>query len=136
MFRKKGWIQIKDELGLETLDCGASRVFAIADHQVAHVYVNDPAIREEVRALLDNTPGVDEVREAGEIWGEGVATDEPGISSQLPPPILFTYYFWEDDASRPTMRTIDIHRKPGYDPCELSSTRRLSLPSCGSRNSF
>ena len=50
VFRKKGWIQVKDELGLETLDCGGSKAFAVADHQAAHVYVNDPAIAVEVRS--------------------------------------------------------------------------------------
>src|SRR5262249_28986904 len=41
LFREQGWLAIKDELGLELLDCGASKVFAVADHQVAHVYFND-----------------------------------------------------------------------------------------------
>ena len=45
IFRKKGWLSIKDELGLEQLDCGASQAFAVADHQVAHVYINDPSIK-------------------------------------------------------------------------------------------
>ena len=41
VFREQGWIAIREELGLELLDCGASKVFAVADHQVAHIYVND-----------------------------------------------------------------------------------------------
>src|SRR5690606_6494950 len=49
VFREKGWIAIKDELGREMLDLGASRAFAIADHQIAHVYVNDESIRDQVR---------------------------------------------------------------------------------------
>jgi predicted AlkP superfamily pyrophosphatase or phosphodiesterase len=121
LFREKGWIQIKDELGLETLDCGASKAFAIVDHQVAHVYVNDPAIRWEVRKLLGNTPGIDEVREVTDDWPEGVATERAGdFIAVAAADAWFTYYFWNDDAVAPDYaRTIDIHRKPGYDPCEL-----------------
>lgn len=121
LFREKGWIQIKDELGRETLDCGASKAFAIVDHQVAHVYVNDPTIRWEVRKLLGNTPGIDEVREVTDDWQEGVATERAGdFIAVAAADAWFTYYFWNDDALAPDYaRTIDIHRKPGYDPCEL-----------------
>ena len=61
LFRQQGWLTIKPELGRELLDCGASAAFAIADHQIAHVYVNDPAIEGEVRELLASTPGVAQV---------------------------------------------------------------------------
>ncbi len=130
LFRKKGWIQVKDELGLETLDCGASRAFAIADHQVAHVYVNDASIRDEVRKLLENTPGVDEVREAKDIWETGVATERAGdLIAISKPDGWFTYYFWENDEVAPDYaRTIDIHRKPGYDPCELFIDPAIAFP--------
>jgi predicted AlkP superfamily pyrophosphatase or phosphodiesterase len=130
LFREKGWIQIKDELCLESLDCGASRAFAVADHQVAHVYVNDATIREEVRDLLENTPGIDEVRTPAEIWGEGVATGRAGdFIAIAAADAWFTYYFWKDDAVAPDYaRTIDIHRKPGYDPCELFIEPALKFP--------
>jgi len=52
IFRKAGWLTTKDELGREILDCGASKVFAVADHQVAHVYVNDAPLKHRVRELL------------------------------------------------------------------------------------
>jgi predicted AlkP superfamily pyrophosphatase or phosphodiesterase len=120
-FRKRGWIQVKDELGTETLDCGGCRAFAVADHQVAHVYVNDTSIQEEVREMLENCEGVEEVRVPSEIWSAGVATERAGdlvaVSEQ---DAWFTYYFWEDDAKAPDYaRCVDIHRKPGYDPVEL-----------------
>jgi hypothetical protein len=41
-----------------------------------------------------------------------VAVAEPGA--------WFTYYYWLDDAWAPDFaRTVEIHRKPGYDPAEL-----------------
>jgi predicted AlkP superfamily pyrophosphatase or phosphodiesterase len=130
LFRGKGWIQTKNELGLETLDCGASRAFAIADHQVAHVYVNDPSIREEVRILIGTTPGVEEVRDSAEIWGSGIATERAGdFIAVAGAEAWFTYYFWNDDALAPDYaRTIDIHRKPGYDPCELFLDPKIAFP--------
>jgi predicted AlkP superfamily pyrophosphatase or phosphodiesterase len=130
LFREQGWLQIKDELGLETLDCGASKVFAVADHQVAHVYVNDPTIRWQVRSLLGNTPGIEEVRETADLWPEGVATERAGdFIAVAAADSWFTYYFWHDDALAPDYaRTIDIHRKPGYDPCELFIDPTLSFP--------
>lgn len=130
LFRDKGWLQIKDELGRETLDCGASRAFAIADHQIAHVYVSDPSIRDEVRTLLENTPGIDEVRIPAELWGPGIATDRAGdFLITADPDAWFTYYFWQDDELAPDYaRTIDIHHKPGYDPCELFLDPALKFP--------
>jgi len=53
---REGWISIEDELGRESIDLGGSEVFAIADHQVAHVYVQDSTLMHEVRALLQATP--------------------------------------------------------------------------------
>ncbi len=130
LFRERGWLSLKNELGRETLDCGGCRAFAIADHQVAHIHVNDPSILGDVRELLASTPGVDEVRVPREIWGDGIAADRAGdLIAVAAADSWFTYYFWEDDALAPDYaRTIDIHRKPGYDPCELFIDPSLSLP--------
>lgn len=130
LFRAKGWLQLKNELGRETLECGQSRAFAIADHQVAHVYVNDPTILEEVRTLLKETPGIEEVRTPAETWGPGIGAERAGdLIAVAAPDAWFTYYFWENDDVAPDYaRTIDIHRKPGYDPCEMFMDPALPLP--------
>ncbi|MBT8038458.1 MAG: alkaline phosphatase family protein [Verrucomicrobiae bacterium] len=138
-FRKRGWIQVKDELGLETLDCGGCQAFAVADHQVAHVYVNDPSISEEVLALLQEMDGVEEVRMSADIWAasevrEGqhdhIATQRAGdFIAIAEADAWFTYYYWEDDAKAPDFaRCVDIHRKPGYDPVELFLDPSISFP--------
>ena len=126
LFRAKGWLSLKNELGRETLDCGGCRAFAIADHQIAHVYVNDPSILGEVRTLLENTPGIDEVR----VPPQGIAAERAGdLIAIAKPDAWFTYYFWENDALAPDYaRTIDIHRKPGYDPCELLLDPAIRFP--------
>ena len=66
LFREQGWLTIKEELGLELLDCGASRVFAVADHQVAHIYLNDRSLESDVRSLLEKQAGYREVWGAAE----------------------------------------------------------------------
>ncbi|MCP5532657.1 MAG: alkaline phosphatase family protein [Akkermansiaceae bacterium] len=130
LFRERGWLSIKNELCRETLDCGGSRAFAVADHQIAHVYVNDSAIRDEVRSLLEQTDGVEEVRSPSELWGAGVAAERAGdFIAVAAPDAWFTYCFWNDDSLAPDYaRTVDIHRKPGYDPCELFIDPELAWP--------
>lgn len=121
LFRERDWISYRMELGREMIDPGGSRVLAVSDHQVAHVYVNDHSLIGEVKALLESTEGVAEVldeegkkryRLDHERSGELVALAERDA--------WFTYYFWLDDERAPDYaRTVDIHQKPGYDPAEL-----------------
>lgn len=119
--RREGLLEVYVQDGREQLDPWTSRAFAVADHQVAHVYVADPAGVPRVAAILRDLEGVDEVldREAQARYGldhsrsgELVAVAAPGA--------WFTYYFWLDDDRAPEYaRGVDIHRKPGYDPAEL-----------------
>jgi predicted AlkP superfamily pyrophosphatase or phosphodiesterase len=128
--RKNGLIAVREELGRELLDAGASVAFAVADHQVAHVYVNDRAHAPPVRALLEATKGVDLVlNEEGKKEfhldhprsGELVAVAEPDA--------WFTNYHWFDDRRAPDFaRTVDIHRKPGFDPVELFVDPEIKCP--------
>jgi hypothetical protein len=122
IFRELGWITIKDELGLEMIDCGASKVFAVADHQVAHVYVADPALAPRVREIVAAQPGVSEV--LGQIHPRG--GDFIAVADEHS---WFTYYYWVDDAVAPDFaRTVDIHRKIGYDPVELFIDPAIKFP--------
>ena len=130
VFREKGWIQVKDELGLETLDCGGCQAFAVADHQVAHIYVNDSVIEKEVRRVVLTTDGVEEIREGSDLWPEGIGRERGGdFVAVSEADAWFTYYFWDDDAKAPDYaRCIDIHRKPGYDPVELFLDPEIKFP--------
>jgi len=128
IFREKGWITIKEELGLELLDCGASKAFAVADHQVAHVYLNDPSIEKDVRNVLESQPAVASVLGSAEKAQWGIdhprAGDLIAVSKES---AWFTYYYWLDDSVAPDFaRCVDIHRKPGYDPVELFLDPKLS----------
>ncbi len=130
LFRAKGWVTVKEELGLELLDCGASRAFAIADHQIAHVYVNDASLLHEVRALLESTDGVARVLDRAGQGGAGLDHARSGdLVAFSAEDAWFTYYYWNDDAKAPDFaRCVDIHRKYGYDPVELFVDPALSAP--------
>jgi len=121
IFRAKGWLAIKDELGRDVLDLGASKAFAIADHQIAHIYVNDPSIQNEVRRTVEETTGVATVIEGSMRRYHGLEHSRSGdLIAVSNIRSWFTYYYWEKDRRAPDFaRTVDIHRKPGYDPCEL-----------------
>ena len=119
--REAGLITVRDELGHELLDAGASAAFAVADHQVAHVYVNDRSRLAEVRKIIEATEGVAQVLdEAGKREHH---IDHPRAGDLVvlaAPDAWFTYYYWLEDARAPDFaRAVDIHRKPGYDPAEL-----------------
>jgi predicted AlkP superfamily pyrophosphatase or phosphodiesterase len=130
VLRARGWITVKDELGRELLDCGGSAAFALADHQVAHIYVRDPALVPAVRDALAATPGVAQVLDRA-------AQHELGLDHARGGDLVvfaeedswFTYYYWEDDAKAPDFaRCVDIHHKYGYDPVELFLDPRLRCP--------
>ncbi len=130
VLREAGLLRVRSELGLEALDAGASDAFAVADHQVAHVYVRDPQRIREVRDLLLAVPGVDEVLDAEGKRDAGLDHPRSGeLVAISAPDKWFTYYYWMDDRRAPDFaRTVDIHRKPGYDPVELFLDPKIRFP--------
>ncbi len=119
--RARGLLALRMERGLELLDAGASEAFAVADHQVAHVYVRDPARVAEVRTLLEGVPGVERVLGEHELAAAGLSHPRSGeLLAVADADSWFTYYYWENDARAPDFaRLVEIHKKPGYDPVEL-----------------
>jgi predicted AlkP superfamily pyrophosphatase or phosphodiesterase len=130
IFRQQGWLTVKDELGLELLDAGASRVFAVADHQVAHIHLNDSALEKSVREVMEKAPGIGEILGKAEKSAAGIDHPRAGdLMAVAKENAWFTYYYWLDDACAPDFaRTVDIHRKPGFDPVELFLDPNIPLP--------
>lgn len=129
--RRAGLLRVQEvDLGWELLDCGASDAFAVADHQLAHVYVKNPARIREVRAVLESLDGVAEVLDQDGKAAHGLDHPRAGeLVAVAAPDRWFTYYYWLDDGKMPDFaRTVDIHRKPGYDPAELFVDPALTLP--------
>jgi predicted AlkP superfamily pyrophosphatase or phosphodiesterase len=130
MLREAGLVRVREELGLEQLDPGASRAFAVADHQVAHVYVKNPADLPHVRALCEKLEGVERVLDATGKAAAGLDHERAGeLVLVSKADRWFSYYFWLDDKKAPDYaRTVDIHLKPGYDPAELLLDPELTFP--------
>jgi predicted AlkP superfamily pyrophosphatase or phosphodiesterase len=128
--REAGLIAVRVELGREIIDPGASRAFALADHQVAHVYFQNGASVGEVKTLLEGLDGVEQVLD--EEGKRAFGLDHPRSGELVAislPDRWFSYYYWLDDDRAPDFaRTVDIHRKPGYDPVELFVDPALRVP--------
>ena len=130
VLREAGLLAVRDELGTEALDAGASEAFAVSDHQVAHVYVRNAGRAAEVKRTIDAIPGVEQVLMGAERSRVGLDHERSGeLVAISAPDRWFTYYYWLDDRLAPDFaRTVDIHRKPGYDPAELFIDPALPLP--------
>jgi predicted AlkP superfamily pyrophosphatase or phosphodiesterase len=130
VLREAGLLSLKVDQGREYLDSGTSRAFAVADHQVAHVYVCDPRDLPAVRALFQGVPGVEQVLDGEGKKGAGLDHERSGeLVLVSDAKSWFTYYWWLDDARAPDYaRTVNIHAKPGYDPCELFLDPAIRLP--------
>lgn len=121
ILRGAGTIRFREELGRELLEPGACDAFAVADHQIAHVYVQRAERLQEIRSLLEATPGIERVLGRDEKRTMGLDHPRSGeLIAISDSDSWFSYYWWLDDARAPDFaRTVDIHSKPGYDPVEL-----------------
>jgi hypothetical protein len=128
--REAGLIRVRDEMGREILDPGASPAFALADHQVAHVYIQHGASAAEIKALLEKVEGIAQVLDEEGKRAVGLDHARSGeLVAVAAPDRWFSYYYWLDDERAPDFaRTVDIHRKPGYDPVELFVDPAIRFP--------
>jgi predicted AlkP superfamily pyrophosphatase or phosphodiesterase len=119
--RAEGLLRVYTQDGMEYLDPWTSRAFAVADHQIAHVYVADPADLPAARKVCVALPGVAEMLDEPAQAVRGLNHPRSGeLVLVAEPDAWFTYYYWLDDARAPDFAgLVDIHRKPGYDPAEL-----------------
>jgi predicted AlkP superfamily pyrophosphatase or phosphodiesterase len=130
VLRQAGLLRVREELGRELLDPGASEAFAVADHQIAHIYVAKSENIAEVKSLIERLPGVEVVLDAEGKRAYGLDHSRSGeLVAISRANRWFTYYYWLDDDRAPDFaRTVEIHRKPGYDPVELFLDPELRLP--------
>lgn len=129
VLRKEGYIVVKDEQGLETLDAGTSTVFAVADHQLAHIYIKDKNDVLKVKALLESIPGIELVLDEEGKKIHHIDHERAGdLVAVADKDSWFTYYFWLDDSKAPDYaRCVDIHKKPGYDPVEMIADPKIKF---------
>ncbi|WP_224483204.1 alkaline phosphatase family protein [Robertkochia aurantiaca] len=121
VLREAGYLAIRRERGLELLDAGASEAFAVADHQICHVYVKDLRKIDKVKALLSGIQGVGSILDKNEQKELHLDHERSGDLVLLADDgSWFTYYYWHENEKAPDFaRTVDIHKKPGYDPVEM-----------------
>ncbi|WP_326769076.1 alkaline phosphatase family protein [Streptomyces sp. NBC_01591] len=119
--RRAGLLEVHTQDGMEYLDPMASRAFAVADHQLAHVYVRSPEDLEATRGALQDLQGIEQLLDDEGKKAHGLDHPRSGeLVAVADPDAWFTYYYWLDDARAPDFaQLVEIHRKPGYDPVEL-----------------
>ncbi len=130
VLRDGGLLRVRIECGEEHFDPGGSAAFAVADHQIAHVYVRDARFLETVKRTLLAVDGVAEVLGREEQAARGILHERSGeLLVTARKSRWFSYAFWHGvDRAPDYARTVDIHRKPGYDPAELFLDPTLRLP--------
>ena len=127
ILRKAGLLGIRVERGLELLDAEASQAFAVSDHQVAHIYTQNDAVKKQVITLLEKEAGIELLLDSAGKRDYHVDHERGGdIVAVAKADSWFTYYFWLDDQVAPDYaRVVDIHKKPGYDPVEMFMTSKF-----------
>jgi predicted AlkP superfamily pyrophosphatase or phosphodiesterase len=130
LLRREGLLALRREQSWELLDAGASEAFAVCDHQIAHVYVKREAQIPRVKALLLETPGVERVLDRTEQAALHLNHRRSGeLVALADADSWFSYYYWESNDRAPDFaRTVDIHRKPGFDPVEMFVDARYPSP--------
>ncbi len=128
--REAGLVKVRVEQGREQFDAGASDAFAVADHQIAHIYINNPACTQQVRELVQQLDGVEQVLDQHTKKEHGLDHPRSGeLIAISKPDRWFSYYYWLNNERAPDYaRTVDIHRKPGYDPVELFIDPEIKVP--------
>lgn len=130
VLREANLLAVREELGRELLNPGTSEAFAVADHQIAHVYVKSSHRISEIKQLLERVPGIEVVLDEEGKRRHGLDHSRSGeLIALSESDRWFSYYYWLDDDRAPDFaRTVDIHRKPGYDPVELFMDPMLRVP--------
>lgn len=128
--REAGLITVREELGLEQLDAGASKAFAVVDHQIAHIYINDESKYKTVMDTLRSLDGIDLILDDDGKRKYHINHERAGdIVCVSKSNAWFVYYYWLDDDRAPDFaRCVDIHRKPGFDPVELFVDPEIPFP--------
>ena len=118
--REAGLLSVRTINDREYIDFELSKAFAMVDHQIAHVYIND-GYTEQIKRVLENIEGIERVLSTEDKKMLNINHDRSGdLIALANKDSWFTYYWWNDDTKAPNFaKSVDIHRKPGYDPAEL-----------------
>jgi len=128
--RSHGLINVRNEMDRDVFDPGASSAFAVSDHQLAHIYIKNKKDIKKVKEIISNLEGVETVLDNKDKAKYGLDHHRSGeLIAISNADRWFSYYYWLDDKRAPDYaKTVDIHRKPGYDPVELFFDPDLKFP--------
>ena len=129
--RDAGFLSVRTINDKEYIDFEFSKAFAMVDHQIAHVYINN-ASAEQIKRVLEKIEGVERVLSGEDKKTLKINHERSGdLIVVANKDTWFSYYWWYENEKAPNFaRTVDIHRKPGYDPAELfidPNTKSISL---------
>ena len=130
VLRSNDLLCVRNEMDRDVFDPGASRAFAVADHQLAHIYIKNKNDIKKVKEILTNIDGIDNILDYKDKIKFGLDHPRSGeLVAISKADRWFSYYYWLDDKKAPDYaKTVDIHRKPGYDPVELFFDPNLTFP--------
>jgi len=116
-----GLLTAREVGGMLYPDLFASQAFAMVDHEIAHVYIPDGRDIPVAAEVLQSLPGIADVLARGEQLSLGLAHANSGQLILLAEPGKWLAYpWWTDSRHAPDYAGhVDIHNKPGFDPCEL-----------------
>jgi predicted AlkP superfamily pyrophosphatase or phosphodiesterase len=119
--RESGLFRVRKLKGMAYPDFFASGAFAMVDHEVAHVYCRDESAIRAARATLEKVSGIAEILDRAAQSSRGIAHANAGELVLIAKPgTWFAYPWFTEKKEAPDFAThVDIHNKPGYDPCEL-----------------
>ena len=121
VLREAGLLAVREEEDGEHLDIAGSQAWALVDHQMSHVFVRDADVLDQTADLLAHQAGVAEVLFRDQLDRYDLEHARCGDLVVVSTPDSWQAYYWwlEDNKAPKFARTVDIHRKPGYDPVEM-----------------
>ncbi len=127
--RAAGLFNVRPVAGRAYPDFYTSRAFAMCDHEIAHVYVRDGDEIARAAQLFESTGDYERVAiRADQAWAHASAGEILLLAKKGG---WCAYPWWTDRREAPDWAThIDIHNKPGYDPCELFFDRSFPPKTC------
>jgi len=130
ILRKAGYLKVIPSLSWELIDAGASRAFAVSDHQICHIYVKENKDTPEIVKLFEKEPGQKKIIFGNQKIDFDLDHERAGdIILMAQPDFWYTYYYWTDNDKAPDFaRCVDIHRKPGFDPVEMFLDPAIKFP--------
>jgi len=121
LLREAGLLDVRKVRGHAYPDFYRSRAMAVVDHEVAHVHVREADDVARTAAAFAGVRGIGRVLQGDALAAHGIAHPRAGqLVLTAADGYWFAYPWWDRPREAPDYAGhVDIHNKPGYDPCEL-----------------